>query len=191
VMDRQIDVGFVKDEPVFHGLKSVKVYSDEMILIASPRHPLTLRNRVQVKDLGGESFVAHHLCSTTEQKILRVFEAHRTRCNIAAELWSFENVKHFVQQDIGLAIVPRVTVLRELAAGALVEIPLEGLNLSRRTLMIFRDRGYVSDAAQQFIDTVRQFNWDGWLSRPADLPSPRRQAPKTARPSPLKIKTGS
>ncbi len=174
VMDRQIDVGFVKDEPVFHGLKSVKVYSDEMMLIASPQHRLATRDRVQVKDLGGESFVVHHLCTSTEQKILRLFEAHQTRCNIAAELWSFENVKHFVQQDIGLAIVPRVTVLHELAAGSLVGIPLEGLEMARPTLMIFRDRGYVSDCAQQFIDMVKQFNWGGWVSRPLH-PSPLRR----------------
>lgn len=163
VIDREIDVGFVKDAPVFHGLESITVYSDEMILIASPRHPLATRPNVKVKDLGSEPFVVHHLCSTTEQKILRLFEAHGMRCNIAAELWSFENVKHFVQQDIGLAIVPRVTVLQELAAGALVGIPVDGLDMSRRTLMIFRDRGYVSDSAQRFIDIVKQFNWDGWL----------------------------
>jgi len=189
VMDRAIDVGFVKDEPVFHGLKSVKVYADEMMLIASPRHPLATRERVQVKDLGGESFVVHHLCSSTEQKILRLFEAHQTRCNIAAELWSFENVKHFVQQDIGLAIVPRVTVIQELAAGTLVGIPLEGLEMSRPTLMIFRDRGYVSDCAQQFIDVVKQFNWESWVSRPVDSAAPRRPVVKSIRPT-LKIKTG-
>ena len=182
VMDREIDVGFVKDEPVFHGLKTVKVFSDEMILIGSPRHPLTARERVQVKDLGGESFVVHHLCSSTEQKILRLFEAHATRCNIAAELWSFENVKHFVQQDIGLAIVPRVTVMQELASGALVEIPLEGLDMARRTLMVFRDRGYVSDSAQQFIDLVKQFNWDSWLARPDETAAPKRPAVRPLRP---------
>jgi DNA-binding transcriptional LysR family regulator len=167
-MDRQIDVGFVKDEPVFHGLKSVMVYADEMILIASPRNPLATRPLVKLKDLGSEPFVVHHQCSTTEQKILRLFDAHGMHCHIAAELWSFENVKHFVQEDIGLSIVPRVTVLQELAAGTLVEIPVEGLDMSRRTLMVFRDRGYVSDSAQQFVDLVKQFNWNGWLSRPAE-----------------------
>ena len=165
VMDREIDVGFVKDEPVFRGLKTVMVHSDELILIGSPRHPLAKRARVEVKDLGSEPFVVHHLCSSTEQKILRLFEAHDTRCNIAAELWSFENVKHFIQQDIGLAIVPRVTVLQELAAGTLVNIPVVGLDMPRRTLMVYRDRGYVSDAAQRFIDVVRQFNWPDWLRR--------------------------
>jgi DNA-binding transcriptional LysR family regulator len=186
VMDREIDIGFVKDEPVFRGLKSVNVFSDEMFLIASPRHPFAAREKVQVKDLGSESFVLHHLCSTTEQKILRLFEAHGTRCNIAAELFSFENVKHFVQQDVGLAIVPRVTVLQELVAGALVAIPVEGLDMSRRTLMIFRDRGYVSDSAQQFIDLIKQFNWEGWLPRPAEIPVGRRPVVRVLRDAHLK-----
>jgi DNA-binding transcriptional LysR family regulator len=188
VMDREIDVGFVKDEPVFHGLKSVAVYSDDMILIASPRHPLTLRAHVQVRDLGNEPFVLHHLCSSTEQKVLRLFEAHGTRCHIAAELWSFENVKQFVQQDIGLAIVPRVTVLQELAAGTLTAIPVEGLDMSRRTLMVFRDRGYMSDSAQQFIDLVKQFNWASWLARPVESTPPPR-ALKAIRPA--RLKTGA
>ena len=163
VIDREIDVGFVKDEPVFHGLESIPVYSDEMILIASPGHPLASRAHVKVRDLGSEPFVVHHLCSTTEQKLLRLFEANSMHCNIAAELWSFENVKHFVQQDVGLAVVPRVTVLQELAAGTLVGIPVDGLDMSRRTLMVFRDRGYVSDSAQRFIDIVKEFNWSAWL----------------------------
>jgi DNA-binding transcriptional LysR family regulator len=189
VMDREIDVGFVKDEPAFHGLRSVMVHSDEMILIASPRHPLTARERVQVKDLGNEPFVLHHLCSTTEQKILRLFESHNVRCNIAAELWSFENVKHFVQQDIGLAIVPRVTVLQDLAAGTLVSIPMEGLDIPRRTLMIFRDRGYVSDSAQQFIDVVKRFNWETWLPQPA--PSINRAQAVVRDLRPARLKTGA
>ncbi len=187
VMDRQVDVGFVKDDPVFHGLKSIMVYADEMTLISSPRHPLAARPNVKVTDLGSEAFVVHHLCSTTEQKILRLFEANGMRCNIAAELWSFENVKHFVQEDIGLAIVPRVTVLQELAAGTLVDIPVEGLDMmSRRTLMVFRDRGYVSDSAQQFIDLVKQFNWQSWLAKPAGAAQGSDPGMKPLRPARLK-----
>ena len=101
----------------------------------------------------------HNLCSTTEQKILRLFEAHRTRCNIAAELWNFENVKQFVQQGIGLAIVPRATVLQELATAHSCGSRSRVWTLLDRTLMMFRAEGYVSDSAQQFIDLVKGFDW--------------------------------
>jgi DNA-binding transcriptional LysR family regulator len=160
VMDREVHVGFVKDEPGFHELKWVEVHSDEMILVASPRHPLAAREDVRVRDLGEEHFVLHHLCSTTEQKILRLFEQHHTRCRIVAELWSFENIKSFVQAEVGIAIVPKITVVQELRDRTLVRIPVQELNMPRRTLMIYREQGYLSESARELIKIVRNFNWD-------------------------------
>src|SRR5262245_7674606 len=160
VMDREMDIGFVKDQPAFHELNSLRVHQDAMVLIASPGHALARRESVRVSDLGNEPFVVHHLCSSTEQKILRLFESHGMRCRIAAELWSFENIKHFVRQDVGLAIVPRVCVAQELQAGTLQEIPVQGLDLPRETYMVFRDKGSLSAAAQQFVDVVSQFSWE-------------------------------
>ena len=160
VMDREVHVGFVKDEPGFHELKCVEVHADEMVLVASPRHPLAARANVRISDLGEEHFVLHHLCSTTEQKILRLFEQHSTRCHIVAELWSFENIKSFVQAEVGIAIVPRITVAQELRDGALVRIPVPELNMTRRTLMIYREQGYLSESARELIKIVRNFNWD-------------------------------
>ena len=40
VMDREVHVGFVKEKPGFHELKCVDVHTDEMVLVASPSHPL-------------------------------------------------------------------------------------------------------------------------------------------------------
>src|SRR6185369_10089274 len=87
VLDREVHVGFVKDEPSFHELKSIEVHADEMVLVAAPQHPLAQRQDIHIRDLGTERFVVHHLCSTTEQKILRLFEQHGTPCHISAELW--------------------------------------------------------------------------------------------------------
>src|SRR5262245_10154412 len=160
VMAREVDLGFVKDEPAFHELQWVEVHSDEMMCIASPNHPLTKRETVSVRDLGSEQFVLHHLCSTTADTILRLFEQHRTRCRIVAELWSFENIKSFVQEQVGMAIVPGVTVRRELRDGTLARIALGELSMPRRTLMVYREQGYLSDSARELIKIVRAFNWD-------------------------------
>jgi DNA-binding transcriptional LysR family regulator len=159
VMDRQVDVGFVKEAPSFHELQSVEVHSDEMVYIASPKHPLASRPRVSLKDVSGEQFILHHLCSATADRILRLFEQNATRCRVVAELWSFENIKEFVRQEVGLAIVPGVTVREELRNGSLVRLDLRELAMPRRTLMIYRDAGYMSEAARELIGIVRAFNW--------------------------------
>ena len=159
VMDRQVDVGFVKEAPSFHELQCVDVHSDEMVCIASPKHPLASRPRVSLKDVSGEQFILHHLCSATADRILRLFEQNATRCRVVAELWSFENIKEFVRQEVGLAIVPGVTVREELRNGSLVRLQLRELAMPRRTLMIYRDSGYMSEAARELIGIVRAFNW--------------------------------
>jgi len=161
VLDREVDLGFVKDEPGFRELKWIDVHADEMVLIAPPGHPLVRRGNVSIRDLGGEQFVLHHLCSSTEQKIRRLFEEHDTPCRIVAELWSFENIKTFVQAEVGLAIVPRVTVSDELKEGKLAQIHVGELQIPRRTLMIYREQGYLSEPARELIKIVRGFNWDG------------------------------
>ena len=171
VMDREVDVGFVKDEPAFHELQWVDVHSDEMVCIVSPRHPLASKTEVRIRDLGSEQFVLHHLCSTTAETILRLFDQNGTRCRIVAELWSFENIKSFVQEEVGMAIVPGITVRQELRDGTLVRIPLRELRVPRRTLMIYREQGYVSDTARELIKIVRAFNWDqGFSDKPSLRP---------------------
>lgn len=157
VLDREVDLGFIKDEAAFHGLESVNVHNDNMILIASPHHPLASRDTVSIRDLGNQPFVMHHVCTNTAQKIIRLFEQHDTRCHIVAELWSFENVKSFVQAEVGVAIVPRLTVTQELEKGQLVEIPIPELKMPRSTYMIYNS-GYVSDSARKLIEVVLRFS---------------------------------
>src|SRR6185436_14650528 len=99
-------------------------------------------------------------CSATTDSILRLFEEHATRCRVVAELWSFENVKSFVREQVGLAIVPGITVRQELTDGTLVRVPVRELSMPRRTLMVYRDQGYLSDSASELIKLVRNFNWE-------------------------------
>ena len=127
-MDREVDVGFVKDEPAFHELQCVDVHADEMVCIASPDASARgARRRPTSAISAAEQFVLHHLCSDDgRQRILRLFEQNGDRCRIVAELWSFENIKSFVQEEVGLAIVPGVTVRQELATARWCAIPLRG-----------------------------------------------------------------
>jgi DNA-binding transcriptional LysR family regulator len=93
VLDREVQIGFLKDAPAFQELESVDVHADRMALIASPKHPLVGSNSVAVRDLDGVPFVVHHLCSSTEEFVLRLFRQNGIRCHVVAELWSFENIK--------------------------------------------------------------------------------------------------
>jgi DNA-binding transcriptional LysR family regulator len=155
VLNREIQLGFLKDAPAFQELESIDVHADRMALIASPRHRLAERTGVTVTDLDGVPFVVHHLCSSTEEFVLRLFRQNGIHCHVVAELWSFENIKSFVLENVGLAIVPRITVMEELRTGSLVEIGLPELNFHRGTVMTFR-RDCISEAAGRLIEIMRE-----------------------------------
>lgn len=154
VMDREIQIGFVKEQPTFRDLESVDVHADEMVLIASPRNMFCSKKQVDIQELEGVPFVVHHLCSSTDEIFNRLFRKNGVNCRIVAELWSFENIKSFVNEDVGMAILPRITVMQELKQRTLVEIPLLQLKIPRATVMIFR-RDYVSESAQELIKIMR------------------------------------
>jgi DNA-binding transcriptional LysR family regulator len=154
VLDREVQIGFLKEAPAFQELESADVHSDLMSLIASPKHRLAEHTGVALKDLDGVPFVVHHLCSSTEEVVLRLFRQNGIRCHVVAELWSFENVKRFVLQNVGMAIVPRITVMEELRAGSLVEIGLPELSFPRGTVVTFR-RDCISEAAGRLVEIMR------------------------------------
>ena len=155
VLDREVQLGFVKERPAFRDLEAVDVHADEMILIASPGNMFSSRKQLDIQELSEVPFVVHHLCSSTDEIFHRLFRQHGVTCRVVAELWSFENIKSFVHEDVGMAIVPRITVTQELKQRTLVEIPLVQLNMPRSTVMIFR-RDYVSESAQQLIKIMRR-----------------------------------
>ena len=70
-----------------------------------------------------------------------------------------------------LVRLPEPLSLRD---GALVRIPLRELSIPRRTLMIYREQGYVSDSARELIKLVRNFHWERFET-PA-RPRPRLQS---------------
>ena len=115
----------------------------------APSHPLARRTDVTIKDLEGEPFILHRLCSTTEQKSSGCSKSIHVRCRIVAEVRSFENIKSLVEEDVGLAIVPNVTVQQEIAAGTLMRVKLPELSIPRQTFMIYRDVGQHSHAARE------------------------------------------
>jgi len=99
---------------------------DDLVLILNAKHPLARRESVTVKELGKESFLAHNVKTASRLKVIEAFARQHTPLNITLELATVETIKRFVQQNIGLAFVPRMCVNEELERGTLATSPCAG-----------------------------------------------------------------
>lgn len=151
VLGRDVELGAVSFKPEDEAVKSVAVVVDELALIVSPNHPLASKEIVSVKDLGKESFIAHNAVSPYREKVVKTFEKYRTPLNISVELPSLEAIKRLVEQNVGIALVPRLTAQAEIERGQLVAFPVKEMRLERRLHLIYRKNSALSHAAQEFL----------------------------------------
>ena len=72
------EFGVLTYDPQDPELASVVVYSDELIFVVPPQHPLAREPKVSIRQLGAESFVAHIVSSPYREKVIQAFEKHKT-----------------------------------------------------------------------------------------------------------------
>jgi DNA-binding transcriptional LysR family regulator len=152
---RTFEIGVISFRPDPAQFRTIAVYGDSLAFIVSPNHPLAGAARVSINDLGDELFVAHNVASPLRQKVIEAFQRYRAPLNMGIELPTIEAIKRFVAMGNGVALVPHLTVARELETGDLVRIPVDELEIKRVLRLVHRSQATLSYAARAFLRTVR------------------------------------
>jgi len=150
----ELGVSSYRPDPV--QFRSIMVYQDRLAFIVSPKHRLAGMRQVTMAQLGNERFVAHNVASPLRRKVIETFEKYQTPLQIAIELPTIEAIKRYVAMGDSVALVPHLTVERELKAGDLVRVEVEELDLERVLRLVFRRKGTLTYAARAFLGSVRK-----------------------------------
>jgi DNA-binding transcriptional LysR family regulator len=152
---RTFEIGVVSFRLDPERFRTIAVYNDSLILIVSPSHPLAGAGRVSINDLGQENFIAHNVTSPLRKKVIETFQRYRTPLNMEIDLPTIEAIKRFVAMGNGVALVPHITVARELEVGDLVGVTVDELEMKRVLRLVHRRQATLSYAARAFLRTVR------------------------------------
>lgn len=152
---RTFEMGMISFRPDPALFRTIAVYGDTLAFIVSPSHPLAGAQRVTISELGSETFIAHNVTSPLRRKVIETFQRYRTPLNMGIELPTIEAIKRFVAMVNGVALVPHITVARELETGELVSVPVPELEMKRVLRLVHRRQGTLSYAATAFLKTVR------------------------------------
>jgi DNA-binding transcriptional LysR family regulator len=152
---RTFELGVISFRPDPVQFRTIAVYADSLALIASPSHPLAGKERVSITDLGEEIFIAHNVTSPLRRKVIEAFQRYRTPLNMGIELPTIEAIKRFVAMGNGVALVPHLTVARELETGDLVRVAVDELEIKRVLRLVHRRQATLSYAASAFLSTVK------------------------------------
>jgi DNA-binding transcriptional LysR family regulator len=155
VLARGIEIGVTSFRPRGLALTTLQVAQDDMALIVSPEHHLAGKKNVSVRELGLESFIAHNVRSPYRERVVQTFDKHRTPLNISMEMPTLEAIKRLVEQDVGVALIPRLAAQAEIDRGDVVALKVDEMRLERKLHLIYRKGAKLSYAAQAFLRVAR------------------------------------
>lgn len=134
LLDRRADVGYVEGDVSSQGVEVRPLLEDELVVVAPASHRFARISEVELDDLSVEPFVIRERGSGTRQVVeglLRSAGLEPAQLRLAAELTGIEAIKIAVEAGLGVAIISRATISKELALGALVARPLSGVRMRR------------------------------------------------------------
>lgn len=153
---RSLDVAFVGGHVTDRRFDVEPLTPDRLVLIAAPSHPLAQLPRVTASDLADQPFIVARYGSSTRRLIEGKLKDHGVVLRIGMEQGGTEDIKKAVESGLGIAMVSQWSVLREVGAGYLRQLEVEGLELLRHYEMITHKNRYYSPAAQAFIAFARE-----------------------------------
>lgn len=153
----EIDVGFVRDEPV-HALDARDLRFDvidrEPLLLALPTgHPLATRSSLRLTEVADDAFVSQprELASTLYDRLVKLAAKAGFQPTIAQHAQQINGLLALVAAGLGLALVPASMRTVQLAGVSYVSLEDSDAHL---LLAVASRAGDRSPALQQFLATV-------------------------------------
>jgi DNA-binding transcriptional LysR family regulator len=154
VENNSIDVCIV-ESPVANKNLAVEVcWHDELVVIMQKTHALAKKAFLLPRDLVGLPFLSREEGSGTREVIADYLERNRMHLsdlNLCMEFGSPEAIKSAVEAGLGISVVSRATVGKEVKLGTLVAVPLKP-SLERPFSFVYQRQKFRLRAVEEFMN---------------------------------------
>ena len=124
VRQEQCDIGILSYPQRWAGVASIPLREEVMAVVVRAGHPLDEAQVVHAGDLGDYDLVSFDTALPIGRQIRKYLGQHCEAARIVNAFDNIDTIKTYVAQADAVAILPRRTVQREVAAGTLAAIPL-------------------------------------------------------------------
>jgi len=153
-----IDLGVV-EAPVSNKNLAVELCStDQLVAIVPPKHPLAEYKRISIEELLKYPFISREEGSGTREVINEHFShlGLTSYVNIIMELGSSEAIKGAVASGMGVSILSRATIQKDLQLNTLKEIRLDPI-LERPFSFVHQKQKFRLRAMEELLSFARQY----------------------------------
>jgi len=140
LLNHEVDIGIIEVDNKLTNVSYKPFMSDEVIPVCSAKSPLAGKP-LTLKQLLKTPVALRERGSGTLNALLKSLADHHIKpadLNVKIRLGGTEALKNFLLADQCLGFMPRPSITRQLSEGDLVEVPIEGLKITRDFYFIRR-----------------------------------------------------
>lgn len=153
--NKLVDAAFFLDEPIDDGKMIVHILYDEpVVLLASPKHPLSRKAAVTPADLDGQQLILTESGCNYRARFESCISAQGVKPCSTMEVSSVEIIKRFTRDSLGITVLSRSAAEKELAAGQLVALPWAGPSFDVKAQLVHLKERRLPPALRAFIGLV-------------------------------------
>jgi DNA-binding transcriptional LysR family regulator len=141
VLDKETEIGCIGKKPQNKKLAAEPLWKDRLVLAVPKGHRWLKKKSITLNELPQEPFIAREKGSATrdvlESYLKETKSISLSQLDICGELGSSEAIKEAIIAGLGVSIISIHAIKRELAAGTLFEVPIQGLKIERNFYLIY------------------------------------------------------
>ena len=154
IVDGNLELGVISYDPHDDRLVAKVIFIDALAFVVSPRHALAQKKQIALRELGGETFIAHNVVSPYREAVIQQFQKQGVPLNMPVEMPTVETIRRLVQADMGVAFLPMMCVQQDIEAGTLVTVKVKEMQMERKIYLLRPSRRGLSYAAGAFLELL-------------------------------------
>lgn len=151
------DLGILSFPPERRELTMIPWLEEEMVAVCAASHRLAGFSSLRVEDLNGSTLVGFDTGLGVAKRINELLRAHNIRYKIALRFDNIEAIKRCVEDSSYIAILPRITLEREIATRSLIAIPFSNAEVYRSLVIVCRKGKTLGPAAVNLLAVMREY----------------------------------
>lgn len=166
----EIDLGLIEGSCHHPALEAHPWVEDELVVFASPTHPLVRRRLVTIEELMRERWIMREHGSGTREVFEQALRPYRVEPSIRLELEHTEAIKRAVESGLGLGCISRLALKEAFRRGSLAPIRTPCLDLRRSFQFLWHKDKYQTSTLREFLAACRAMSAGARRSDLIDLP---------------------
>ncbi|MEO7672616.1 MAG: LysR family transcriptional regulator [Pyrinomonadaceae bacterium] len=156
MMHGEIDMAFVSLPVDNLNVSTESLFSDEIVAIAHPKHPLAKEKYISAATLAGEKLILGERGGNTRRMIDEFFNAANVRPNITMELSRQEAINKMVENNLGVGMAGAKSVAPEIREGKIVAWFIEGAEIKWDLGLARLRGGHFSPVGKEFVRLCKE-----------------------------------